>query len=71
MLVMNIKYNSHNSVLLPLWGNVFKMLLVSVEALLSGVNHYFLDLIGGQKLNITFGGGGGVTFGIIQYMYII
>ena len=34
--------------------------------LLSG-GRYFRDLIGGQKINVTFGGA--VTFGILRYNY--
>ena len=49
MLEMNIKYNSHNSVLLP-----FLLPLISGGRYFQG-DHYFWDLIGGQKLNVTFG----------------
>ena len=41
MLEINITYNSHNSVLLP-----FSFLKC----------RYVRDLIGGQKINVTFGG---------------
>ena len=60
MLEMNIKYNSHNSVLLPFWGNFLKCRFFRGD-------RYFRDLIGEQKINVTFGGGGGrVTFGILR-----
>ena len=50
MLEMNIiKYNSHNSVWSPFWGNFFKMLFLSGGPLLS-------DFMGGQKINVTFKG---------------
>ena len=63
MLEMNIKYSGHNSVLLPFWANFFKMPLLSGD-------RYFWDLIGGQKINVTFGFfRGAVTFGILRYYY--
>ena len=43
-----LETNSHDSVLLPFWGYCFKMLLLSGGPLLLG-------LIGGQKINVTFG----------------
>ena len=36
MLEMNIKYNSHNSVMLPFWGNFSKC-----RYFFGGVGHYF------------------------------
>ena len=56
MLDMNIKYNSRNSVLLPFWG-----IAVNFGGG-GGGRRYFRDLIGGQKINVTFGGGGGRYF---------
>ena len=53
MLEMNIKYNSHNKVLLPFWGNFFRMPLISGGRYFWG-NRYFQDLIGGQKISVTF-----------------
>ena len=50
----DIKYNSYNSVLLP-FGEIFKMPLISGDCYLRG-DCYFRDLIGGQKINVTFGG---------------
>ena len=52
---MNIKCKSYNNVLLQFWGNFFPNC------------RYFRDLIGGQKINVTFGGA--VTFGILLYNY--
>ena len=48
MLEMNIKYSGHNSVLLPFWGNFLKCCYFRGD-------HYFRDLIAGQKINVTFG----------------
>ena len=65
MLKMNIKYNSHNSVLLPFWG-IFVKNAVNFGGRYIRGDHYFRDLIGGQKVNVTFGGT--VTFGILRYI---
>ena len=59
MLEMNTKYSSHNSVLLPFWGNCFEMPLISAD-------RYFRELIGGQKINVTFREA--VTFVILRYL---
>ena len=51
---MNIKYNSHNSVLLPFWG-IFVKNGVNFGGPLHSGDRYFRDLIEGQKVNVTFG----------------
>ena len=63
MLEMKIKYNSHNSVLLPFWGKFSKCRYFRGGG---GGGRYFRDLIGGQKINVTFGGT--ATFGILRYL---
>ena len=65
MLEMNIKYNSHNSV--TVLGYFFKMPLISGGGRYFRGDSYFRDLIGGQKINVTFGRA--VTFGILRYFW--
>ena len=46
MLEMNIKYNSHNSVLLPFWGILLKMPLISGDRYFQlGMKKFFIRIL--------------------------